>query len=46
MQRAGFVREGLLRNDSKTPRGEVRDTLVYALTPADPRPRAPTRPTG
>lgn len=46
MQRAGFVREGLLRNDSRTPRGEVRDTLVYALTPADPRPRAPATPTG
>jgi len=35
MVRAGFRREGLLRNDSITPRGEVRDTLVYALTPAD-----------
>lgn len=46
MQRAGFVREGLLRNDSRTPRGEVRDTLVYSLTPADPRPRAPATPTG
>lgn len=35
MVRAGFRREGLLRNDSITPRGEVRDTVVYALTPAD-----------
>lgn len=35
MARAGFRREGLLRNDSITPRGEMRDTLVYALIPAD-----------
>ncbi len=41
MERAGFVREGLLRNDSRTPRGEVRSTLVYSLTPQD-RPPTPS----
>ena len=45
MERAGFVREGLLRNDSKTPRGEVRSTLVYSLTPDDrPRMTSPESP--
>ena len=45
MERAGFVREGLLRNDSRTPRGEVRSTLVYSLTPDDPRPASAREPT-
>jgi ribosomal-protein-serine acetyltransferase len=41
-ERLGFVREGLLRNQARTPTGGLRDTLVFALTPADPRwPRQP-----
>jgi RimJ/RimL family protein N-acetyltransferase len=33
-RRAGFVCEGLLRSDALNPRGEPRDTLVYALARA------------
>ncbi len=33
-QRAGFALEGVLRRDALTPRGEPRDTRVYALTAA------------
>jgi ribosomal-protein-serine acetyltransferase len=41
-ERLGFVREGLLRNQARTPTGGLRATLVFALTPADPRwPRRP-----
>jgi RimJ/RimL family protein N-acetyltransferase len=29
-ERAGFTFEGVLRGDSLTPQGEVRDTRVYA----------------
>ncbi len=29
-ERAGFTFEGVLRNDSLTPRGEVRDTRIYS----------------
>jgi ribosomal-protein-serine acetyltransferase len=43
MERAGFVREGVLRNDFRTHRGEIRSTLVYSLTPDDPRPPARAR---
>ena len=35
--RLGFVREALLRNDMRDPAGELRDTLVFALIPSDPR---------
>lgn len=35
-QRAGFALEGVLRADSLNPRGEPRDTRVYALTGAPP----------
>jgi RimJ/RimL family protein N-acetyltransferase len=33
--RLGFVREGRLRNDSLTPAGQLRTTLVFALTAED-----------
>jgi RimJ/RimL family protein N-acetyltransferase len=36
-ERLGFVREGLLRNCIRRPDGTLRDTLVFALTPDDPR---------
>lgn len=36
-RRLGFVREALLRNDMRDPAGELRDTLVFALIPSDPR---------
>jgi RimJ/RimL family protein N-acetyltransferase len=29
-ERAGYQREGHLRNDDRDPRGSLRDTLVYA----------------
>lgn len=32
---AGYVLEGRLRNETMTPQGELRDTLVYALIPDD-----------
>jgi RimJ/RimL family protein N-acetyltransferase len=35
--RLGFVREALLRNDMRDPAGELRDTLMFALIPSDPR---------
>ena len=35
-ERLGFVREALLRNE-RDPHGELRDTLVFSLTPDDPR---------
>jgi RimJ/RimL family protein N-acetyltransferase len=36
-ERLGFVREGILRNQQRTPADELRDTLVFALTPTDKR---------
>ena len=35
-ERCGFVLEGRLRNQRRETTGELRDTLVYALTPSDP----------
>lgn len=37
-QRLGFVREALLRNHARATNGSLRDTLIFALTPADARP--------
>jgi ribosomal-protein-serine acetyltransferase len=34
-ERAGFVREGRLRNAALAPDGEPRDALVFALVPED-----------
>jgi RimJ/RimL family protein N-acetyltransferase len=34
-ERCGFVLEGRLRNQTREPTGELRDTLIYALTRAD-----------
>ena len=34
-QALDFQLEGTLRNDDRSPRGELRDTLVFAKTPAD-----------
>ena len=31
-ERLGFALEGVLRRDTRTPDGELRDTKVYALT--------------
>jgi len=31
-ERLGFTLEGVLRHDTRTPQGELRDTRVYALT--------------
>ncbi len=36
-ERLGFVREALLRNEMRAADGALRDTLVYALIPSDPR---------
>jgi ribosomal-protein-serine acetyltransferase len=36
-ERLGFVREAQLRNDELAPDGSLRDTLVFALIPSDPR---------
>ncbi len=36
-ERLGFRREAHLRNDSLAYDGVLRDTLIYALTPDDPR---------
>lgn len=36
-ERLGFVREALLRNDGVAYDGVLRSTLVFALTPDDPR---------
>lgn len=35
-ERLGFVREGLLRRECRTPQGALRDTLVYARTAPPP----------
>ncbi|WP_376795201.1 GNAT family N-acetyltransferase [Thermogemmatispora sp.] len=34
-RRLGFVFEGCLRNESVAPDGQLRNTLVFSLTPAD-----------
>ena len=34
-RRLGFVHEATLRNECRDSRGELRDTLVFALTPLD-----------
>lgn len=34
-RRMGFVQEGLKRNDAQTPSGELRSTLIFAMTPED-----------
>jgi RimJ/RimL family protein N-acetyltransferase len=34
-ERAGYRLEGLLRNDSLTPQGELRSTLLFSLTPEE-----------
>ena len=34
-ERLGFAFEGTLRRDSRAPDGTIRDTLVYAMVPAD-----------
>jgi RimJ/RimL family protein N-acetyltransferase len=34
-RRLGFVHEATLRNDSRDHHGELRTTLMFALTPAD-----------
>jgi ribosomal-protein-serine acetyltransferase len=34
-RRLGFVHEATLRNHSRNTRGELTDTLIFALTPAD-----------
>lgn len=36
-ERLGFVREARLRNEARAMDGSLRDTLVFALTPDDPR---------
>ena len=36
-QRLGFVQEARLRNNALTPSGDIRTTLVFALTPDDKR---------
>ncbi|MBV9848515.1 MAG: GNAT family N-acetyltransferase [Armatimonadetes bacterium] len=38
-RRLGFVHEATLRNAARTPQGELRDTLIFALTPTDYMPR-------
>ncbi|MFN8513010.1 MAG: GNAT family N-acetyltransferase [Thermomicrobiales bacterium] len=34
-ERAGFMLEGRLRNESRDPQGRLRDTLVFGLVPED-----------
>lgn len=34
-ERAGFIFEGILRNDSRTPAGEIRGTRVYSKIKSD-----------
>jgi ribosomal-protein-serine acetyltransferase len=34
-ERAGYVLEGVLKNDSHTPAGELRSTCVFAVTPKE-----------
>lgn len=36
-QRLGFVQEACLRNDGRAADGTLRSTLIFALTPDDPR---------
>jgi RimJ/RimL family protein N-acetyltransferase len=36
-ERLGFIREAHLRNDMRDATGELRSTLVFSLTPDDPR---------
>lgn len=36
--RLGYVREARLRNAERAADGSLRDTLIYALIPTDPRP--------
>jgi RimJ/RimL family protein N-acetyltransferase len=36
-ERLGFVREALLRNEMRAVDGALRNTLIYALIPSDPR---------
>jgi RimJ/RimL family protein N-acetyltransferase len=36
-ERLGFVREARLRNEARATDGSLRDTLIFALTPDDPR---------
>lgn len=36
-ERLGFVREARLRNEARANDGSLRDTLIFALTPSDPR---------
>ena len=36
-ERLGFVREACLRNEARANDGSLRDTLIFALTPSDPR---------
>lgn len=36
-KRLGFVQEAMLRNHCRDPQGELRDTLIFALTPEDYR---------
>jgi RimJ/RimL family protein N-acetyltransferase len=36
-QRLGFIREALLRNNALAVDGTIRSTLIFALTPDDPR---------
>jgi ribosomal-protein-serine acetyltransferase len=42
-ERLGFVREAHLRNHMLAPDGSLRDTLIFSLTPSDPRWPAPTQ---
>jgi RimJ/RimL family protein N-acetyltransferase len=34
-RRCGFVHEGTRRNDDRGPSGELRDTMIFAMTPED-----------
>ena len=36
-RRLGFVQEGLMRNDSPGPDGDLRNTLIFSLIPSDKR---------
>lgn len=36
-RRLGFVQEGRMRNDSRATDGSIRNTLIFALIPGDPR---------
>lgn len=41
-RRLGFVQEGALRNDTRDSSGKLRDTIIFALTPADYTQAKPT----